>query len=29
MVNSDVIDELELKRLAQRIARRKNRGEEE
>jgi predicted transcriptional regulator len=29
MVNSDVIDELELKRLAQKIARRKNRGEEE
>jgi len=29
MVNSDVIDEVELKRLAQRIARRKNRGEEE
>jgi BlaI family transcriptional regulator, penicillinase repressor len=29
MVNSDVIDESELKRLAQRIARRKNRGEEE
>ena len=29
MVNNDVIDESELKRLAQRIARRKNRREEE
>jgi predicted transcriptional regulator len=29
MVNNDLIDELELKRLAQRIARRKNRGGEE
>jgi hypothetical protein len=27
MVNNDVVDERELQRLAQRIARRKNRGE--